>query len=347
MKYHIKYTLLLSLISTLAAPLALAVNEKNTGQKATSAALDAETAARVDADTSLKAELEAIELKPGPQGPAGPGGAQGATGAKGGAGAVGATGAQGVQGLTGNAGATGGQGVQGLTGNAGATGGQGAPGSDGTNGSDGSDGTDHYDEIAALTLALSALESRFNSFEGATISSTYTTVDTPGKETQIPGVVAYFEQNATDGKWVGIIAVNSAQNRIAEFCLDDTDGGVSYAMRGEGIDGDGLEFYYVHGISRNDREEWSEFHDIRIIRNRYSDYQSFQFYSPNYGTLSEWRDSTREIDLRYDDPWADSVIRSTPTSYQDGMEYFATVAPLPTATITFTIADDRRSACGS
>ena len=59
MKYHIKYTLLLSLISTLAAPLALAANEKNTGQKATSAELAAETAARIDADTSLKEELAA------------------------------------------------------------------------------------------------------------------------------------------------------------------------------------------------------------------------------------------------------------------------------------------------
>jgi hypothetical protein len=146
MKYHIKYTLLLSLISTLAAPLALAANEKNTGQKATSAALDAETAARVDADTSLKAELEAIELKPGPQGPAGPGGAlgpagaQGATGAKGGAGAVGTTGGKGDTGATGAAGSVGAKGDTGAAGAQGATGAKGGAGAVGTTGGKGDTG---------------------------------------------------------------------------------------------------------------------------------------------------------------------------------------------------------------
>jgi hypothetical protein len=131
MKYHVKYTLLLSLIGTLAAPFALAANENNAGQKATKAALAAEIAAREAADGRLQNQ---IATTPGPQGP------QGNTGAVGVTGDTGASGPQGPQGNTGAAGADGRNGVDGVAGANGAVGPQGDTGATGSQGPQGNTG---------------------------------------------------------------------------------------------------------------------------------------------------------------------------------------------------------------
>lgn len=93
---------------------------------------------------ALRAELEAIELTPGPAGPQGPAGADGAPGVAGATGPRGATGPQGPQGAQGpkgDTGATGPQGAQGIQGPTGATGAKGEQGEQGIQGIQGPAGT--------------------------------------------------------------------------------------------------------------------------------------------------------------------------------------------------------------
>ena len=119
-------------------------------------------AAKMQADIStLKTDLNNIELTPGPQGPKGDAGEQGPkgdTGAQGPKGDTGATGPKGKDGSNGKDGATGATGPQGPAGKDGA---QGPAGADGKNGTDGKTpirGTDYWTEadIAAINAYIDA-----------------------------------------------------------------------------------------------------------------------------------------------------------------------------------------------
>jgi hypothetical protein len=98
-------------------------------------------AAKMQADIStLKTDLNNIELTPGPQGPKGDTGAQGPKGDTGPQGPKGDTGAQGPKGDTGATGPAGKDGSNGKDGATGATGPQGPAGKDGVQGPAGKDG---------------------------------------------------------------------------------------------------------------------------------------------------------------------------------------------------------------
>lgn len=104
-------------------------------------------AAKMQSDIStLKTDLNNIELTPGPQGP------KGDTGAQGPKGDTGATGPAGKDGSNGKDGATGATGPQGPAGKDGA---QGPAGADGKNGTDGKTpirGTDYWTEADIATI---------------------------------------------------------------------------------------------------------------------------------------------------------------------------------------------------